>query len=145
MNKKMMTITAVFLIVIVTGLTGWYIAFCKLGVGPAFPFLVSAKTRGDDTMPAEIAEQPLMALARTREEAQEVAELYEIELYSFEEGVAVYATDRDPYDVIVEGDKKGYPPLSVNYVRTAEELEELPEFDSRNEEWGKEHDYKNDV
>lgn len=84
-------------------------------------------------MPAEIAEQPLMALANTQEEAQEVAELYEIELYSFEEGVAVYATDRDPYDVIAEGDKKGYPPLSVNYVRTAEELEELPEFDSRNE------------
>lgn len=131
MKRKMMTMITAFVIVIMVALAGWYTAFCKLGIGPAFPFLASAKMRSDDTIPAEIAEQPLMALVETQEQAQEIAELYGIEMISCEEGVAVYATDKDPYEVIDEGDKKGYPPLSVNYVRMAEELEELPEFDSR--------------
>ncbi len=134
MGRKMMTVATAFVIVTAVILAGWYTAFCKLGVGPAFPFLASAKVRDDDAIPVEIARQPLMALAGTQEEAQELAQLYGIELFSYEEGVALYATDKDPYEVMEEGNRKGYPPLSVNYVRTAEEPEELPEFDSRNKE-----------
>ena len=56
----------------------------------------------------------LVALADTEEQAVEIASLYQIELLSFSNGVAVYATDQDPSALIALGQQNGYPVLSVN-------------------------------
>lgn len=56
----------------------------------------------------------MVALVDTESEAQEIAELYQIELLNFSNGVAVYTTDRDPYELIALGNEKGYPTLSIN-------------------------------
>lgn len=129
MKKRMWVMGAVIVIAIIAVLGGWYVAFCEFGIGPAFPFLPSAKLGEADMISAELAEHPLMALAETQEQAQEIAELYGIEMVSFEDGIAVYDTDQDPYDMIAEGQKKGYPILSVNYARTADELDKMFELE----------------
>lgn len=59
----------------------------------------------------------LIALTDTEEEAQEIAELYQIELLSFSEGVAVYSTDQDPYELFALGEERNYPPLSLNQIK----------------------------
>ncbi|MDE7270095.1 MAG: hypothetical protein K2N81_06430, partial [Acetatifactor sp.] len=59
----------------------------------------------------------LIALVDTEEGAQEIADLYEIELLSFSESVAVYATDQDPHELIALGQEKGYPLLSINQIQ----------------------------
>lgn len=56
----------------------------------------------------------LIALADTEEQAQEIASLYQIELLSFSNGVAVYTTDQEPSALIALGQQNGYPVLSVN-------------------------------
>ena len=54
----------------------------------------------------------LTALADTPEEAQEIAELYGIELVSYSYGVAVYHTDKDIAELIQLGLDNGYPTLA---------------------------------
>lgn len=56
----------------------------------------------------------LTALADSLEEAQEIADLYEIELDSYSYGVAVYYTDKDISELINMGMEKGYPTLAPN-------------------------------
>lgn len=56
----------------------------------------------------------LIAVVDTREEAEEIAELYNITLKSYASHVAVYTTDRDVSEVIAEGERNGYPELSRN-------------------------------
>lgn len=56
----------------------------------------------------------MLALAGSETEALEIAQLYQIELLSFSEGVAVYSTDRSPAELIALGNQNGYPKLSVN-------------------------------
>lgn len=69
-------------------------------------------TEKDDT---ESQNVELVALADTEEQAREIAALYQIELLSFSNGVAVYTTDQEPGDLIALGQQNGYPALSVNY------------------------------
>lgn len=57
----------------------------------------------------------LVALADTQEEAEEIAELYGIELNSYSYGVATYTTDKSPQELIELGTEKGYPALTPNY------------------------------
>ena len=45
---------------------------------------------------------------------EKIAELYEIELSSFSDGIAVYTTDKDPQELMELGDNNGYPALTVN-------------------------------
>lgn len=129
MKKKMWAVGAIAVMVIIAVFGGWYVAFCEFGIGPAFPFLPMAQLEEGDMISVELADHPLMALTETQEQAQEIAELYGIEMISFEEGIAVYDTDQDPYDVIAEGEKKGYPALSLNYVREADEWNSMLEFE----------------
>ncbi len=59
----------------------------------------------------------LLASADTEEEARELAELYGIELVSFEYRVAVFHTEEDPFDVIQRGKDNDWPPLEINHIR----------------------------
>lgn len=54
----------------------------------------------------------LTALADTLEEAQEIADLYGIELASYSYGVAVYHTDKDISELIQLGLDNDYPTLA---------------------------------
>ena len=62
--------------------------------------------------------QELFCLAQSQEEAQEIADLYGIELVSFAEGVATFHTEDNPVDVINMGIEKGYPLLELNSIMT---------------------------
>lgn len=97
---------------------GWYMAFCRFGVGPAFPFLPESDRVIDVQPEGTVAEEPLMAMAETEEEAKKIAEQYGIELVSFSDGVAVYQTDEKLADVIARGQEQGYPQLYLNLERT---------------------------
>lgn len=56
----------------------------------------------------------LTALADSLEDAQEIAELYGIELESYSYGVASYRTDKDISELINFGTENDYPTLSPN-------------------------------
>ena len=56
----------------------------------------------------------LTALADTLEEAQEIADLYGIELDTYSYGVATYHTDKDISDLIQLGLDNDYPTLAPN-------------------------------
>lgn len=58
----------------------------------------------------------LLAYTATREDAEQLAALYGIELASWAGGLAVFRTVRDPADVIAEGAANGWPALSPNRV-----------------------------
>ena len=58
------------------------------------------------------ASPQLIALADTPEEAQEIADLYGIELDSYSYGVAVYHTDKDISELIQFGLDHDYPTLA---------------------------------
>lgn len=76
---------------------------------------------------AEVMKQPisdmivngreLVATVETEEEAQQIAQLYNITLVGFADSVAEYTTDRNVDEVIAEGEENGYPKLSINYKR----------------------------
>lgn len=57
----------------------------------------------------------LIALADTLEEAEEIAELYGIELSTYAYGVASYTTDKNVVELMELGEEKGYPELSLNH------------------------------
>ena len=59
-------------------------------------------------------EGSLIAIVQTREEAEEIALLYEITLAGYENNIAFYVTDRDPQELIMMGKEKGYPTISIN-------------------------------
>ena len=60
-------------------------------------------------------DQPeLVAVVDSQMEAAEISRLYDIELKSYSNGVAVYTTDKDPEEVIRMGEEQGYPTLEVN-------------------------------
>ena len=118
MNKKMFIFVSVILIVAAAGLGLWYVAFCQYGIGPAFPFMPQQHIPGSEMEEIKVDENALAGAADSEQQAQEIAEQYGIELISYENGIAVYHTDEDPYEVIARGEENGYPPLSINYIRT---------------------------
>ena len=62
----------------------------------------------------------LVGLFDSKKEAREAAELYGIELESYEYGVAVFICEGDPEALIEEGKKNGWPELSLNQVYTVD-------------------------
>ena len=68
----------------------------------------SSENRGSTTT-------ELTALADNQEEAEEIAELYGIELSSYSYGVATYTTDKNPQELIELGIENEYPALIQNY------------------------------
>lgn len=92
------------------GLLGGILSACGINNNPKQLVIESpeeSESESDSTT-------EMVALVDTESEAQEIAELYEIELLNFSNGVAVYTTDRDPYELIALGNEKGYPTLSIN-------------------------------
>jgi len=57
----------------------------------------------------------LTALADTQEAAQEIADLYGIELKSFSFGVATYTTDKNLREILDLGLENGYPELTPDF------------------------------
>ncbi len=125
MRKKMLMIGIVVVVIIVFVFGGWYIAFTRFGVGPAFPFLAVKKLDESQVEMLEVAENQLMALADTEEQAKEIAAQYGIEFVSFENGLALYHTEEDPFEVITRGQENGYPQISVNFVRSGYDTDEV--------------------
>lgn len=121
MKKKMLTVVIVIIAVIALVFVGWYVIFVHFGIGPAFPFLPEQEVSMENLHEVQegmTAEEQLMALVETEEEAQSIAEQYGIEFESFSDGVAVYKTEEDPAAVIARGEENGYPPLYLNMTRT---------------------------
>ena len=121
MKKKMLMTVIIIMAVIIVILAGWYVMFVHFGRGPAFPFLKTVEMGEDQMQSMQIAENPLLASVATQEEAEKIAEQYGITLVSYENGIAVYQTQEDPYDVITRGQENGYHELSINYIRRVEE------------------------
>lgn len=112
-----MVVVGAVVVVVVVVLVGWYVMFVHFGKGPAFPFLPVKKIEMDVER-GEIAENQLVGIVDTEEQAQEIAGQYGITLVSYEYGIAVYHTQEDPLEVISRGQESGYPALSLNYVQT---------------------------
>ena len=72
-----------------------------------------------EPMPTPVASAEtgeLLAYTATREDAEQIAALYGIELTRWESGLAVFSTTRDTAEVISEGIANGWPALSPNRV-----------------------------
>lgn len=65
------------------------------------------------------ASSELVGSFESEEQAQSAAELYGIELVSYEYEVAVFRYEGDPEALIEKGEKNGWPELSVNRPRRA--------------------------
>ncbi len=61
----------------------------------------------------------LFTLAETEEEAKQIAQIYGIELVSFEYGVATFHTEEDPSEVVERGRENGWPPIEINHTMQA--------------------------
>lgn len=124
MKKKMLvaggTVGAVIILFV-----GWYVMSVQFGIGPMFPFMKVQEIKQENMEQAVIAEDSLMSVAETEEEAKEIAEQYGIAFVSFENGIALYHTEEDPFEVIARGKENGYPQLSVNFIRTGFGTNEL--------------------
>lgn len=120
MKPKMLKIIIAIAAILVLVLAGWYVMFSYLGIGPAFPFLPEQEIEMDGVEMGNLAENQLMALVETEDEAEAIAGQYGIELISFADGVASYRTEEDPAEVIAMGQENGYPQLYMNYVRTVD-------------------------
>lgn len=82
--------------------------------GKSVNFSPLSEEESDFTPAKEEASPQLTALADTLEEAQEIAELYGIELDSYSYGVAAYSTDKDIDELILFGQEHNYPTLAPN-------------------------------
>lgn len=65
--------------------------------------------------------EELLCMAESREEAEEIASLYGIELVDCSYSVAVFHTEENPFDVMRRGEENGWPPLEVNRVITLDD------------------------
>ncbi len=125
MKKKILTVVIGILVVSVLVIVGWYVMFVHFGMGPAFPFLKVQKIDMKNMDQVMIAENSLMCEADTEEDAREIAEQYDIEFVSFENGIALYRTEENPFEVIARGQQNDYPQLSVNFIRTGYDTDEV--------------------
>lgn len=60
---------------------------------------------------------PLFALTDTKEEAEKIAEFYDIEFIGFSDGVATYYTDKDLPEIVEKSNEDDNPRLYLNYKR----------------------------
>jgi len=74
----------------------------------------------EDSLPSESdhAEYQLLATLESREEAEAVAELYGITLLKYQDSLAIFCTEENPWEVISRGEAKGWPELSLNDIQT---------------------------
>lgn len=126
MKSKLFRVIVIAVIAFMVIVAGWYILFAHFGKGPSFPFVQYQEIEAGEGEPTMVAEDQLMAMTDTEEMAQEIADQYGIELTSFENGIAVYHTEEDPFEVIARGQANGYAQLSINFVRTMDEEKSQP-------------------
>ena len=71
-------------------------------------------------LPTEVmdvyGEAQLLGKAASREEAENLAALYGIELVEFKNGLGRFHTEEDPKEVIRRGKENGWPELSLNHT-----------------------------
>ena len=81
---------------------------------------MTALKSGEMGAPEDVVKgRELICLADSREEAEEIAKSYGIELVHFSSGVASFHTDGDPADVIKRGKEQGLKELSINRYNKA--------------------------
>ena len=78
----------------------------------------SAKAMRAEPIPYGTDGGKLVCAAETEEEAQQIGELYGIELVKFFRGVAVFYTEEDLNAVIQRGIDQGWPELTIDHVAT---------------------------
>lgn len=89
---------------------------------PSEPTRQESTTPSTPTMAEDVttgqtyAEAQLLGEAETREEAEELAELYGITLVDYKNGLGRFHTEEDPRDVIRRGKENGWPELVLNRV-----------------------------
>lgn len=118
MKRRMLIIIIGIIGFVALVLVGWYVMFMHFGRGPAFPFLKFQEMDMGSMNQMTVADNSLMSEAETEEAAREIAEQYGIEFISFENGIALYHTEEDPFEVIARGQENGFPQLSINFTRT---------------------------
>lgn len=79
----------------------------------------TAMTSGQPNMAATPTQETemkgnLMAFAKTREDAEKIASLYEITLLTYSDQIALYYTEKDPNELVKLGKKNGWPAISKN-------------------------------
>lgn len=85
------------------------------------PSVKAPQSEGNSLMKQEnlqLAENQLIAMVVTEEEALELADLYQITFVELQEGVATFHTDEQPQTVIKRGEDNGYQPIYLNYINT---------------------------
>ena len=118
MKKKMLTAAVIFITLFLFITAGWYLMYIYLGWGAMPPFMKVRRVEQDPINEVMAEDASLMAVVESEEEAMEIVEKYMIEFVSFQNRMALFQTEEDPYAVIRRGEENDYPPLSVNYVRT---------------------------
>lgn len=101
-----------------------FLCGCRRTEPPAFhPELPVSAPPPETTVPvSESEESPavtegtgqLLYLTESKEEAEEIAKLYNMELVRHLNGLALYRTEEDPVEVIRRGSENGWPELSLN-------------------------------
>ena len=75
----------------------------------------------------DVAEgEELMCWADTKEEAEEIAKLYEIELVNYSNCIATFTTDKDLQEVIQLGKDNKWPEIELNHVIYLDDPVEKP-------------------
>lgn len=84
------------------------------GLGAAFLIKPIKREVQLDSIPMQQDKLELVGMADSEEEAEKLAEDYEIELISYSEKVAVFQTDKSYEEILEIGKNKGLTELSVN-------------------------------
>lgn len=125
MKRKMIVIGAAAIAAVALFFAGWYVMFMYFGTGPTFPFIKVENVDVEKLDQVAVADNSLIGEAETEEEALEIAKQYGIEFVSFENGLALYHTEEDPFEVVARGQENGYPQLTVNFTRIGYDTDKL--------------------
>ncbi len=105
MRNKLFWEKRIALTVLGMVLVGGVLAGCGRTPAPVSGTSVSAEV---------VSGSELLMLAEDRNEAENVAEMYGIELVDYSYGVATFHTEEDPSAVIARGRENGWPALELN-------------------------------
>ena len=113
MKRKIMGVLCI--LVLVAGIGAIYLC-CRRPVRS-----ISAEGIRADFGQEELGESTwqLISNAESQEEAEEIAQMYQVTLLEYKDGVALYETKEDPTKVIQRGEEQGYPQMWINVERKA--------------------------
>jgi len=119
-KRKSLVVGAAICVAICLGLLGWFGRPAgevvqgtgdKPGDGRERPGSADDPGGESDYIPNE-----LVGIFKSKRQAQEAARLYGIELISYSNQVAVFRCEGDPKALIEEGERNGWPALSLNHI-----------------------------